>query len=108
MKIEEKNRGYAIALCPADQGGGWKLTLFRNNAEVSSKVFSLSEERRQTLEDWQNKLDRRKKLSWMPAAGTSVPDDVRHVYLLCMAHANALNEANSWMNTGCVPQKETP
>lgn len=95
----ERIRGYVIALCPTDSGDVWKLTLFRNGQEVSSKVFPAPSERRDVQSDWWDKPNRRQKPYWLTSgSASSVPEDVRRSYLLAVAHAEAIREGNSWLN----------
>lgn len=91
-------RGYVLALCSTDSGNQWKLTFFRDGKEVSSKMFPSPTERRNTETDWWDKPNRRQQPYWLTVAGASVPDDVRHSYLLAVAHAEAIKEGNSWIN----------
>lgn len=95
---EQATRGYAIA--PCSTGDGWKLTLFRNGHEVSSKVFPIPPERREPNGDSWHHLNRRRQPQWVTVVGSSGTPNARHMSLMAIAHADARNEARAWMNAG--------
>ena len=98
--MTERIRSYVLALCAAEGSNAWKLTLFLNGHEVTSRTFPAPVERRDVQKDWWDKPNRRQKPYWITGSGRYSPSkEVRLSYLLTVAHAQAIKHGNSWVNS---------
>lgn len=92
--------GYEITPRPGHLGGGWRLRLLEDDVEVGGGVFPADADADPAAGmTWWNAMTEAERGRWLAKAQSARPVDAWTAYLTDTAHADALDEAESWVAT---------
>lgn len=96
---QPQERSYEIVPMADALGGGWKLRLFVDGQDAGAGVFPVLEETAELGMSWWNSIPEQHRAYWLSKAGSAVPAEARHAYLLDDAYRDAQEEGEAWVGT---------
>jgi len=90
---------YEITPRSAELGGGWRLRLLEDGAEVGGGVFPVPAEDPHMGMNWWNSRSEKDRAHWLKLADSARPVDAYRAFLLAKSHSEALSEAKHWLNS---------
>lgn len=90
---------YEITPRPVELGGGWRLQLLEDGAEVGSGVFPVPVEDPHVGMTWWNSISERDRAHWLQAAKSARPVDARQAYREAEAYSDAKQEGCLWLDS---------
>jgi hypothetical protein len=92
---------YSYEITPrlAELGGGWRLQLLEDGAEVGGGVFPVPAEDPHVGMAWWNGISEKDRAYWLQAAKSARPADARQTWREAEAYEKAEQEAYDWLNS---------
>ena len=90
---------YEITPRPAELGGGWRLQLLEDGAEVGGGAFPVLTEDPHVGMAWWNGISESDRAYWLQVAKSARPEDARQAWREAEAYDDAEQEARSWLDS---------
>jgi len=90
---------YEITPRPAEVGGGWRLQLLEDGAEVGGGAFPVPPEDPHVGMTWWNGISEGDRAYWLETAKSARPVDARQAYRDAEAYSDAEQEAYFWLDS---------
>jgi len=90
---------YEITPRPAELGGGWRLQLLEDGAEVGGSVFPVLAEDPHVGMIWWNGISESNRAYWLQAAKSAKPADAWQAWREAEAYDDAEREALAWLDS---------
>lgn len=90
---------YEITPRPNELGGGWRLQLLEDGAEVGGGAFPVPAEDPHVGMTWWNGISEQERGYWMENAKSTRPVDARLAWCRAQAYAEAEETAYEWLDS---------